>query len=154
VSVATRVPAGVAVAVDAVAVLLFAAVGRRSHAEGLAVLGVLRTAWPFLAGAAVGWLVARAWRAPSALLPSGVSVWLGALVVGMVLRVVTGAGTAPSFVVVAAVSLAVLVLGWRLLARAVSTRRDGADPAQPAGSPGAASSPGSPGAAGSPGRRR
>jgi len=154
VSVATRVPAGVAVAVDAVAVLLFAAVGRRSHAEGLAVLGVLRTAWPFLAGVAAGCLLARAWRAPSALLPSGVSVWLGALVVGMALRVMTGAGTAPSFVVVAAVSLAVLLLGWRLLARAVPTRRGAADPAQPAGaggSPGAAGPPGSPGSSGPPG---
>jgi len=118
-----RLPVGVALALDVVAVLLFAAVGRRSHAEGLAVLGVLRTVWPFLVGVAAGWLLARAWRAPDALLAAGVPVWLGALVVGMLLRVATGAGTAPSFVVVAALSLAVLLLGWRLVARALLARR-------------------------------
>jgi hypothetical protein len=118
---------GAALAFDVVAILVFAAVGRRSHAEGLAVLGVLRTAWPFLVGVAVGWLLARAWRAPSALLPSGAAVWLAALVVGMLLRVATGAGTAASFVVVAAVSLGVLLLGWRLVARAVPARRAAVD---------------------------
>ena len=118
-----RLPVGVALTLDVLAVLLFAAVGRRSHAEGLAVVGVLRTAWPFLAGVAAGWLLARAWRAPDALVTSGVPVWLGALVVGMLLRVATGAGTAPSFVVVAAISLAVLLLGWRLVARGVLARR-------------------------------
>jgi len=127
VSAGRRVAPGAALAFDVVAILLFAAVGRRSHAEGLAVLGVLRTAWPFLAGVAIGWLLARAWRAPSALLPSGAAVWLSALVVGMLLRVATGAGTAPSFLVVAAVSLAVLLLGWRLVARAVPARRPAVD---------------------------
>jgi peptidoglycan/LPS O-acetylase OafA/YrhL len=122
-----RVPPGAALALDVVAIVVFAAVGRRSHAEELAVLGVLRTAWPFLAGVAVGWLLARAWRAPSALLPSGAAVWLAALVVGMLLRVATGAGTAASFVVVAAVSLAVLLVGWRLVARAVPARRAAVD---------------------------
>jgi hypothetical protein len=123
------VPVGVALALDVVAVLLFAAVGRRSHAEGLAVLGVLRTAWPFLAGVAAGWLLARAWSAPAAPVASGVPVWVGALVLGMLLRVATGAGTAPSFVVVAAVSLAVLLLGWRLVARAALPRRARVDAA-------------------------
>ena len=118
----TRVPPGVAAALDAVAVLVFAAVGRRSHAEELAVVGVLRTAWPFLAGAAVGWLVARTRRAPAASLAGGVPVWLGALVLGMLLRVVTGAGTALSFVIVAAVALALLLLGWRLVALALPAR--------------------------------
>lgn len=114
--------AGVAAVLDVVAVLVFAGVGRRSHAEGLAVVGVLRTAWPFLAGAAVGWLVSRARRVPAASLAGGLPVWLGALVVGMLLRVATGAGTAASFVVVAAIALAVLLLGWRLVARLVAAR--------------------------------
>lgn len=37
---------------DAVAVLLFSAIGRGSHAEVDGLAGVLNTAWPFLAGAA------------------------------------------------------------------------------------------------------
>jgi hypothetical protein len=44
------------------AVLLFAAIGRSSHAEFVDALGVLTTAAPFLLGLVVGWLVARAWR--------------------------------------------------------------------------------------------
>ena len=43
---------------DAAFVLLFATVGRRSHAEGVTVSGVLHTAWPFLVGTAAGWLLA------------------------------------------------------------------------------------------------
>jgi len=125
----TRVPTAAAVALDTVAVLVFAAVGRRSHAEGLAVLGVLRTAWPFLAGAAAGWLVARTRRAPAASLAGGLPVWLGALVLGMLLRVATGAGTAASFVVVAAVALAVLLLGWRLVAAVLPARQRPAEAA-------------------------
>jgi hypothetical protein len=111
------------VALDAVAILVFASVGRRSHAEGVTLLGVLATAWPFLTGAAVGWLLGRTWRAPRAVGAGGVPVWLGALILGMLLRVVTGAGTAASFVVVAAVALAVLLLGWRLVAQLVASRR-------------------------------
>ena len=42
------------------------------------------------------------------------------VVLGMLLRRVLGEGTALSFVVVATTVLAVLLLGWRLVARAVS----------------------------------
>ena len=38
-------------------------------------------------------------------------------------------GTAPSFVVVAAIVLGVLLLGWRLAVRVVGQRRRGAAPA-------------------------
>ena len=104
--------------VDVVVLLVFAAIGRGSHAESLDAAGVLQTAWPFVAGAAVGWLVARAWRRPLALWPTGVSTWLGALVVGMLLRRLVGEGTAWDFVAVATGFLAVFLLGWRLLAAA------------------------------------
>ena len=42
---------------DIVGVLVFCTIGRRSHAEGLTVAGVAETAWPFLVGTAVGWLL-------------------------------------------------------------------------------------------------
>jgi hypothetical protein len=102
---------------DLVAVLVFATIGRRNHAVGVSVAGVLATAWPFLVGAVTGWLVVRAWRRPLAETPTGVAAWLGAVVVGMLLRRLDGQGTALSFVVVATVVLAVLVLGWRLVVR-------------------------------------
>lgn len=109
--------------VDLLALLVFAAIGRRSHAEGITVLGVLSTAWPFAVGAAVGWLVARAWRRPVVLWPSGVAAWLGALVVGMLLRRLAGEGTPPDFVAVAGVFIAVFLLGWRVVVALLQRRR-------------------------------
>jgi hypothetical protein len=40
-------------------------------------------------------------------------VWAGTLVGGMLLRALSGGGVQVSFVMVAAVALAVLLLGWR-----------------------------------------
>ncbi len=108
---------------DVVAVLAFAAVGRRSHAEGLTVAGLLETAWPFLVGVVVGWVLSRAWRRPLALWPVATSVWVGVLVVGMALRRATGEGTAASFVVVATLVLGLLLFGWRVVAVLVVRRR-------------------------------
>jgi hypothetical protein len=123
---APRVPrqaAAAAFVIDAALVLLFAAIGRRSHAEGDAVTGVLLTAWPFLAGTALGWAVALGWRRAAPLsVRDGIPVWVGAVAGGMLLRVVTGAGTAFSFVVVATVVLGLFLLGWRALAALVRRR--------------------------------
>ena len=104
---------------DGAAILLFAAVGWLSHAEGVTPLGVLEVAWPFLAGGAVGTLAGRTWRRPASL-PSGAAVWAGTLVGGMLLRALTGGGVQVSFVIVAAVVLAVLQLGWRAATRAIA----------------------------------
>jgi peptidoglycan/LPS O-acetylase OafA/YrhL len=103
--------------IDVACVLVFCAVGRRSHDEGLNVAGIATTAWPFLSGTMLGWLLSRAWRRPSALYPTGVAVWLCTVIVGMLLRKVTSAGVAGSFVVVAATVTAVLLLGWRAIAQ-------------------------------------
>lgn len=101
-------------ALDVIGVLVFCAVGRRSHDEGLSIPGVATTAWPFLSGTVVGWLASRAWRRPTAVVPTGVVVWLCTVVVGMLLRKAGSAGVAASFVIVAASVTAVLLLGWRM----------------------------------------
>ncbi|MFN8122168.1 MAG: DUF3054 domain-containing protein [Thermoleophilia bacterium] len=107
----TRGTAVRAAALDLVAVAAFAALGRRSHGEALA--GTILVAAPFAMGAALGWLAVRAWRDPLAI-RTGVAVWLGAAVAGLALRgAVFGRGLAPSFMVVAVVTLAVLIVGWR-----------------------------------------
>ena len=106
----------VALAADLAAVVAFAATGRRSHAEGLTVAGVAQTAWPFLAGTLVGWLLVRGWRRPAALTPTGVVVWLCTVVVGMALRKATSAGVAASFVAVATLVTGAMLLGWRAVA--------------------------------------
>ena len=99
--------------VDVIGVLAFCADGRRSHDEGLSVTGIATTAWPFLTGTVIGWLASRAWQRPTAVVPTGVVVWLCTVAVGMLLRKVSSAGVAPSFVLVAASVTAVLLLGWR-----------------------------------------
>jgi hypothetical protein len=101
---------------DAVCVIVFCTIGRRSHAEGLTVAGIAQTAWPFLAGTGVGWLLVGGWRRPFTVIPVGVVVWVCTVVVGMVLRKQTSAGVSTSFVGVASVSTAVLLLGWRAAA--------------------------------------
>ncbi len=105
-----------AVAADVLCVLLFCALGRRNHGEGVTLAGIAHTAWPFLVGMTVGWLLARGWRAPTAIWPTGLTVWVATVAVGMGLRVLTGAGVAVSFVVVASLVTAALLLGWRRLA--------------------------------------
>ena len=108
--------AAAAVVADIACVAAFVAVGRRNHEEGLTLAGIAGTAWPFLAGASVGWLLSRGWRRPLALIPTGVTVWLCTVVIGMLVRKATAAGTAASFVVVAALVTALLMLGWRAVA--------------------------------------
>ncbi len=101
---------------DLCCVLLFVVIGRASHADGETLAGIASTAWPFLAGLAIGWLAARAWRRPCAVVPAGVGAWLGTVAFGMVLRVASGQGTAFAFVLVALAFLGAFLLGWRLVA--------------------------------------
>jgi hypothetical protein len=102
--------------IDVACVLAFCSVGRRSHDEGLNVVGIATTAWPFLSGTALGWLASRAWRRPTAVYPTGVVVWLCTVAVGMLLRKATSAGVAASFIVVASSVTVLLLLGWRAVA--------------------------------------
>lgn len=108
-------------ALDAALICLFAAIGRRSHGESGVVLGIVITAWPFLAGMAAGWLLwlSAFHRAPLHV-RDGIPVWLATVAIGMVLRGLTGAGTAPSFIVVATLFLGAALLGWRALAARIT----------------------------------
>ena len=114
--------ARLAVLLDVCCVLVFVIIGRASHTQGETLGGIASTAWPFLAGLAAGWIVSRAWRRPFALRPPGVIVWLLTVALGMVLRVVSGQGTAAKFIVVALAFLGLFLLGWRLLAGRLARR--------------------------------
>lgn len=104
---------GIAAALDVVSVVVFVALGRRSHDETTSVLTI---AAPFLIALGLGWLAARAWRSPFAL-RTGLVVWTVTLVAGMVLRHwVFDRGTALSFMIVATLVLGAFLLGWRVLA--------------------------------------
>ncbi|MFD4430244.1 DUF3054 domain-containing protein, partial [Nocardia sp. NPDC058497] len=76
-------------AADALLVIVFCAIGRRSHDEAV-IAGLVKTVWPFGIGLLIGWalavLVARDTRFDAtALWPSGQHVWVGPQVGGMVL---------------------------------------------------------------------
>ncbi|YCH19557.1 DUF3054 domain-containing protein [Arthrobacter sp. D1-29] len=106
--------AGAALA-DAILILVFAAIGRDAHQRGDVVTGVLLTAWPFLAGAALAWAAARVWRRPLSVRPAGLAVWLGTVAGGMLLRALTGQTVVIAFVIVALVTLGLFLVGYRLL---------------------------------------
>lgn len=112
--------------VDVVLVVVFCAIGRRSHDEANALTGLLTTAWPFLGGLALGWIANQALyrdkSLPGSVVPAGIVIWLCTLVGGMLLRAVSGQGTAFSFILVAATVLAVFLLGWRAIYGAVAKR--------------------------------
>jgi hypothetical protein len=110
-----------AIALDVGSILVFVAIGRSSHQHGVTTGGMASTSWPFLMGAACGWGAIRAWRRPLRIAPSGVVIWITCVVVGMALRVVAGQGTALAFVIVALAFLGMMLLGWRVGVRALTT---------------------------------
>jgi FtsH-binding integral membrane protein len=113
----SRVSSGGSMALDSSWLGVFVLVGRTSHTEGLTVAGYLRTGWPFWAGLFIGWLVARAWRRPAALVPTALVVWPVCVAVAMLLRAVSGQGVAAAFVGVAVAFVGLGLLGWRALAQ-------------------------------------
>jgi Protein of unknown function (DUF3054) len=115
-AVASAVVAAAA-ALDCCGVLAFVLIGRHAHDHGDSPAGVWHTAWPFLAGLAIGVLATRAWRRPLTIVPAGLGAWLGTAVAGMLIRVLAGQGTAAAFIAVALGFLALFLLGWRLIAR-------------------------------------
>jgi hypothetical protein len=114
-----------AAALDAGAIVVFAAVGRANHDEGILGdngIGLLTTAWPFLVGAALGWILAKAWTKPCAWRPTGVIVWASTLAGGMLLRLASGQGVQLSFVLVAGLVLAAFLVGWRVISGILAKR--------------------------------
>jgi hypothetical protein len=104
----------ITVVADVLVVVVFAAVGRAGHDESETLGGIWHTAWPFLLGTALGLAVARYTRSDPRSLRTGIRIWLWTLVIGMVVRHTIGGGTPVAFVIVAALVLAALFLGWRL----------------------------------------
>ena len=112
-----------AVGLDVFAVVLFVALGRRSHDQAGGFTAVLETAAPFLIGLVAGWVVARMWRRPTNL-STGIVVWPVTILVGMIVRnLVFDRGTATSFVVVATLFVGACLVGWRIVFRLVDQRR-------------------------------
>ena len=90
-----------AAAADLAVLLVFVAIGRRTHHSGSDGAGFVGVLWPFAVGLVAGWLVTGIASAPLAWRRS-VPAWLVTVGVGMALRVgVAGHAFKLSFTIVA-----------------------------------------------------
>lgn len=108
--------------VDVVLVLIFALVGRLSHAKTLTAMDVLITAWPFLVALVIGWVVTLSWRNTFGLLPA-LGVWIVTAGGGLLIRNLSGTSTQVPFILVTIFTLGFLLLAWRLIGFLESSRR-------------------------------
>lgn len=115
-------PRILAVVLDVLVVGAFAAIGRASHAEGLAPNEWLRTAAPFLAAMLLAWIALILKPLADTVWREGAIVWGVTLALGMVFRLLLGAGVQISFVIVAGIALAIGFFGWRAIAYALGRR--------------------------------
>jgi hypothetical protein len=120
-------PAALVVVIDALLVAVFCAIGRLSHAEGVFndIPGLLNTTWPFLVALLAAHAVMLIRRTSADRMLPGTVIWAVTVVVGLVLRAVGGQGTALPFMLVATLTLALFLIGWRAviaLARRMRTR--------------------------------
>lgn len=104
-----------AIGADLFFVVLFTWIGRNSHGESLTVGEVAWTALPFAAAALITHLVLFMRRIDVRSLKIGAIIWASTWLLGMVLRALTGGGTAPSFIAVAGAVLLLMIVGWRLV---------------------------------------
>lgn len=108
--------------IDVFLVVLFAFQGRSAHESGNSIIGVLDTAWPFLAGLAIGWIITRQWKNTTGGLPVVFQIWPAAIMlalvtwaIGLLLRSVTGDTNHGMFPVVALGFLLLMMVGWRIV---------------------------------------
>ena len=129
----TALPLLLTAGIDLVAVTIFVLIGRANHHHGFAILGVLQTLWPFVVGAAVGWSLVYVYSHIGSSdwfghdfrperVASGVVIWLCTIIVGMILRYLLHQGVAVSFVIVASISTALFLIGWRAAAAVIARR--------------------------------
>jgi len=127
-----RTPARIAI--DLVLVVVFAVVGRASHGEALSLGGLLVTGWPFLLGCLIGSVLASVVLRLS-WLREGLLVWAITVVLGMLLRGITGGGMAIGFLIVATIVLAVFLIGWRMVVWRITVARPDSGTSDPVATP-------------------
>lgn len=104
-----------ALLIDGAATCAFMAIGMASHAHSYADYPA-RVA-PFLLALGAAWLVPKVRQSPISW-KAGLIVWPITTVGGLALRKATGGGISGAMPFISAGTLAVLLLGWRIIARA------------------------------------
>lgn len=104
-----------AIAADYIAIAAFALLARAAHQSDdmpFNFSGWLSTLWPFALGVTLGWLISRENK--------GGLIWIVTVVTGLVIWGIRN-GDVPhwSFIVVATTMSALLMLGWRGIAKLV-----------------------------------
>ena len=100
---------------DLLCLVIFVAVGTSVHGHKESLGGFIDTAGPFFVGLLVGWAVARAWKNPLLIWPFGVVICLLTAVVGQIVRLIVGQGSAVPFVLVSVGYFVFTMVGWRLI---------------------------------------
>jgi peptidoglycan/LPS O-acetylase OafA/YrhL len=98
---------------DIIVILAFVVVGRHTHKHGESFTGIVSTTWPFFVGWVLGVLEVRRRRKNLTSVAAGVIITVFTVVMGMILRVVSGQGTAVPFIIVALCFLGLGLIGWR-----------------------------------------
>ncbi|WP_367271523.1 DUF3054 domain-containing protein [uncultured Corynebacterium sp.] len=112
------------IVMDFFAIFAFAVLARMAHnteSDPFTLTNVLDTLWPFLLGGLIGHgICAAAKKHPLPVAPGGLIIWLATAVTGLLIWALRN-GEVPhwSFIIVATVMSAVLLLGVRLLAKMV-----------------------------------
>ena len=108
--------------IDVLLVLLFAFQGRSAHESKNSIIGILDTAWPFLVGLAVGWLITRQWKMTTGGLPVTFQIWPASIMlvlvtwaIGLLMRSLSGDTNAGAFPLVALGFLLLMMVGWRIV---------------------------------------
>lgn len=123
----SRLSRPLVVAIDVVLVAVFCVIGRLTHTEGIFgdIPGTLNTMWPFLVAVLLAHAVMLIRRVRAERMLPGAVIWAVTVVVGLLLRAVSGQGTALPFMIVASLTLALFLIGWRgilAIVRSVSAR--------------------------------
>lgn len=111
-----------ALIVDLVLVLAFIAVGHYQHYRDFDPSALTQTAWPFIASLVLAWLLIRVWDRPLSPFATGTGVWAVTVLVGLMLRAISGVSVAEAFLIVATGLNFVTLVGWRLIASAAVGR--------------------------------
>ncbi|MFD5868483.1 DUF3054 domain-containing protein [Corynebacterium sp. NPDC060344] len=112
------------IVMDFFAIFAFAVLARLAHnteADPFTLTNVLDTLWPFLVGGAIGHgICAAAKKHPLPIAPGGLIVWAATALTGLAIWAVRN-GAVPhwSFIIVATVMSALLLLGARAVAKLV-----------------------------------